>query len=88
MVRAAMKIIVEIEFEKYYRFLGRCDPTSSEYKLLKSGIETSDPRDPTVRLVMVLCASDEAKKLLELAEIICPDAVRDIKTSIDLARTP
>jgi hypothetical protein len=88
MVRAAMKIIVEIEFEKYYRFLGRCDPTSSEYKLLKSGIETSDPRDPTARLVIVLCASDEAKKLLELAKIVCPDAVRDIQTSIDLARTP
>jgi hypothetical protein len=41
MVRAAMKIIVEVEFERYYRFLGRCDPTSSEYKLLKSGIETT-----------------------------------------------
>ena len=88
MLRAAMKIIVEIEFEKYYRFLVRCDPTSSEYKLLKSGIETSDPRDPTVRLGMVLCVSDQAKKLLELAKMICPDAVRDFKTSIDLARTP
>lgn len=78
MLRAAMTIIGEIEFKKYYRFLGRYDAASSEYKLLKSGIETSDPRDQAVRLVMLLCASDQAKKLLELAKIICPDAVRDI----------
>jgi hypothetical protein len=83
-----MKILIEINFVRYYRFLGKCDSTSREYKVLKSGVEVSDPEDPSKHVVTVLCESDEANRLLELARLICPEAVPDIATSIELKRTP
>ena len=83
-----MKILIEIQFDPYYRFLAACDPTSREREILKNGVEVNDPQDPENTIVTVLCESDEAKTLLELAKLICPEAVLDIATSIELSRTP
>jgi len=83
-----MKIILEIGLAGYYRFVAKCDPTSREYETLKNGVEITDPINGEERVVAILCESDEANALLDLAKLICPEVVLDIATSINLARSP
>ena len=81
-----MKIIVEIEFGGYQRFLAECDPTRREYQVLRNGAEIRDSVDG--RVVVILCETDEANALLDLAKLICPEVVLDIVASINLGRRP
>jgi hypothetical protein len=53
--------------------------------ILKNGAEILDPGK---RTIIVLCEAKEAKRLLEAAKMICPEAAIEIATWIELTREP
>jgi hypothetical protein len=78
-----MKGVVEMTLAHYDRFLERCDPSSKEYGVLKTGLIVRRPKgDQFERIVEIHCELEEARWLLHLARQIYPDAVADIEYAI------
>ena len=84
-----MKIVVEMNFSRYYRLLARCEMSSREYAIMKNSVLNHDrEQGHDVGMVTIVCEVGEAKMLLNHASRFYPDAGPDIEKSIALAREP
>jgi hypothetical protein len=83
-----MKVLIEISLGHYDRFLEKCDEKSSpEFAILKHGTFNRRPNgDRFLRTVQIYCEMAQAKRLLDLAAKLCPDAVPEIEKAIGVAR--
>jgi hypothetical protein len=85
----SVKIIVELNFNRYYRLLARCEMSSREYAIMKNSIVDYLPdQDRAAATVTIICEIGEARMLLNHANRFYPDATPDIEQSIALAREP
>jgi hypothetical protein len=82
--RQILNVLVTIPVDHYNSLMMACVPFRSTYLLLKNGPVIRDNNGR--QAVEILCDSDEADGLRELASQICPDAALDIAESIRLAR--
>ena len=84
-----MRILVDIIFDHYHQLLGRCELSSPEYKILKSGVVIEDKeRSLDMPVVRILCERNQALLLAGLARRVYPEAAADIENSIALMREP
>jgi hypothetical protein len=69
-----MKMLIEIPDDQYDRFLAACDKRSPEYVTLKNGCITR-VQDGGLerRTVQILCDDEQASKLVEAANQLCPE---------------
>ena len=84
-----VRILVDIIFDHYHQLLGRCELSSPEYKILKSGVVIEDKeRSLDMPVVRILCERNQALLLAGLARRVYPEAAADIENSIALMREP
>jgi hypothetical protein len=84
-----VKIIVNMDFKRYYRLLAKCEMSSREYAIMKNSIlehESEHAQDSGT--FTIVCEVGEAKMLLNHANRVYPDAIADIEQSIVRAREP
>jgi hypothetical protein len=74
-----MKVSLVIPVDHYDQLLKRCELARPEYLILTNG-KISRPYDE--EWVEIACQRVSAGKILELANQICPDAVRYIEQSL------
>jgi hypothetical protein len=80
-------IIIEMSLPQYDSFLDRCDPSSRDYVVLKSGTIIRRPKhDHFERVMEIRCSVAEAKGLLDLARQVYPGAVPDIEKAVAVPR--
>jgi len=74
----------------YDRFLEKCDETSCpEFAILKVGVFNRRPNgDRFLRTMRICCELAQARRLLEVAEKICPAAVAEIEVALREADAP
>jgi len=79
-----MKVLIEISLDHYDRLLDKCDERSCpEFTILKHGTFTRRPNgDRFLRTIQIRCEMEQAKRLLDLAAKLCPEAVPEIKKVI------
>ena len=80
-----MKILIKIPPEHYDLFVAECDITSREYSILKNAVVARDINDDK-RVIEILCDTEEADRLLDLAKRRYPEIVPAIRAGLDLAR--
>ena len=84
-----VKITVEIDYNRYYRLLARCEMSSRDYAIMKNSVVSTDGEHGQEHgMVTIVCEVGEAKMLLNHASRFYPDAVPNIEKSIALAREP
>jgi hypothetical protein len=83
--RLAMKILIEMTPENYDRFLSKLSKASAPYTLLKNGVVTGGSAKQN-RIIEIACEVTEAKMLLEVARMLCPEAALEIDKGVTLAR--
>jgi hypothetical protein len=83
--RLAMKILIEMTPENYDRFLSKLSEASAPYTLLKNGVVTGGSAKEN-RIIEIACEMFEAKMLLNIAQILCPEAALEIDKGVTLAR--
>lgn len=83
-----MKVLIEMPLEHYDRFLEKCDEKwCPEFAILKHGTFNRRPNgDRFLRTMQIHCEMAQAKRLLDLAAKLCPDAVPEIEKSIGVPR--
>ena len=83
-----MKVLIEMALEHYDRFLEKCDENSCpEFAILKNGTFNRRPNgDRFLRTMQIHCEVAQAKRLLNLAAKLCPDAVPEIQKAIGSPR--
>jgi hypothetical protein len=73
--------------ERYDGFLESCDPSCQEFSILQGGTFIRRPHDGRyLRIIQINCDVDQAKRLLDLAKKIYPDAVPDIEHALAAPR--
>jgi hypothetical protein len=79
-----MKVLIELPIEHYDRFLQKCDERACpEFAILKDGIFNRRPNgDRFLRTMQIRCEMAQAKRLLDLAVKLCPDAVPEIERAL------
>jgi len=82
-----MRVLIEIPMERYDAFLGVCDPSWEEFSILQRGefVRRSNG-DRHLRIMQIDCHVYHAKRLLELAKRIYPEAVPDIENALAAPR--
>jgi hypothetical protein len=81
-----MNVVVEMPFDRYYHFLGRFEPSSHEAEIMTNGVLNDDPEHiASVGKVVITCDLQEARRLLDCALRLYPEAVLDLQNAIDLA---
>jgi hypothetical protein len=84
-----VKILVEMNFNRYYRLLAKCEMSSREYALMKNSVLNHAPEHAQDNgTFTIVCEMGEAKMLLNHANRFYPDAITDIEQSIARAREP
>jgi hypothetical protein len=79
-----MKLKIEISLQNYDRMLQKCDNSSKEYGILVNGSLIQRPSGNYFeRLARIICNTNDATKLLALADRICPEAAQEIEKSVD-----
>ena len=82
-----MKVLIEMPEEHYDLLVAECNITSREYSILKNGVVTRDQQSGSDRrMIEILCETEEADQLLDIANRLYPSAVPDIVKAIALAR--
>jgi hypothetical protein len=77
------RVIIEIPLPAYDRFVEQCEESSREYEVLKNGLILRQPKGHDFeRFVKIDCTLEDAKKLLLLANKICPEVVVAIAKGI------
>jgi len=81
-----MKVLIEIPLAHYDRFLAKCDEKSCpEFAILKHATFNRRAKgDRFLRTMQIHCEIAEAKRLLNLAATLCPDAVPEIEKAIGI----
>lgn len=72
-----METTITIPLESYNLWLNRCADGSQEYVLLKNGVIDRDAQGR--KHVQILCDAKTAKVLMECAERLCPEVVKQIQ---------
>lgn len=80
-----MKILIKIPPEHYDLFVAECDITSREYSILKNAVVARDISEDK-RVIEILCDTEEADRLLDLAKRRYPEVVPSIRAGLDPAR--
>jgi hypothetical protein len=80
-----VKILIKIPPEHYDLFVAECDITSREYSILKNAVVARDISDDK-RVIEILCDTEEADRLLDLAKRRYPEVVPSIRAGLDPAR--
>jgi hypothetical protein len=83
-----VKILIDISPEHYDRLLSRFTEESRIYAVLRNGLvihhfEASNE----FRMVEILCENFDARMILAVSEMVCPEAAAEIEESIRLSRT-
>jgi hypothetical protein len=83
-----VKVLIEISLAHYDRLLDKCDERSCpEFAILKHGTFTRRPnRDRFQRTIQIRCEMEQAKRLLDLAAKLCPEAASEIEKAIGIER--
>lgn len=71
--------------EHYDLFVAECDITSREYSILKNAVVARDISEDK-RVIEILCDTEEADRLLDLAKRRYPEVVPSIRAGLDPAR--
>jgi hypothetical protein len=81
-----MKVLIEISLDHYDRLLDKCDERSCpEFAILKHGTFTRRPNEGRFqRTIQIRCEMEQAKRLLDLAARLCPDAAPDIEKALGI----
>ena len=78
-----MNVLVSIPIAVHQAFLGRCLLASREYAVLKNALIRREPTNaPESNMVEILCAPDDAERLLDLARQVYPQAIPYIEKAI------
>jgi hypothetical protein len=83
--RLAMKILIEMTPENYDLFLSKLSKASASYSILKNGVVTGGSAKEN-RIIEIPCEMFEAKILLNVAQMLCPEAALEIDKGVTLAR--
>ena len=83
-----MEVLIEMALEHYDRFVEKCDANACpEFAILRSGTFNRRPNgDRFLRTMQIHCEMAQAKRLLNLAAKLCPDAVPEIQKAIGSSR--
>jgi hypothetical protein len=83
-----VKVLIEISLGHYDRLLDKCDERSCpEFAILRHGVFTRRPNgDRFQRTIQIRCEMEQAKRLLDLAAKLCPEAVPEIEKVIGTER--
>jgi hypothetical protein len=79
-----MKVLLLVPKVAYERLLSACGNDDSKHRLLRNGV--LEPGSNGVQQVRILCDSDKAKTILDLARETSPDilvAIQEIQNSPD-----
>jgi hypothetical protein len=74
-----MRTLIEMSLEHYNGLLAKCAGSDREYAIMKNAIVMPDSEGGEARRVAILCESDQAKKILDLASQFYPEAVPHIQ---------
>ena len=78
-----MRILIEMPVERYDAFFDKCDPSWPELSILLRGEFVRRLNgDRYLRIVQIDCSMFHARRLLERAKQIYPDAVPDIEDAL------
>ena len=80
-----MNVTVEISCPSYDLLVKNSSVLSRHYRVLKRGfsVRGRNKNGEIDRIVVIRCTEDEARALLELATSVSPDAVSEIKKSMN-----
>ena len=83
-----MKILIDISPEHYDRLLSRFTEESRMYAILKNGLLLHHfEAGKEFRTVEILCDKIDARMILAVSEMVCPEAVAEIAEALRLSRT-
>jgi len=76
-----VKVLIEISLAHYDRPPDKCDERSCpEFAILEHGTFTRRPNgDRFQGMIQIRCEIEQAKRLLDLAAKLCPEAVPEIE---------
>jgi hypothetical protein len=80
-------VLIEMSLKHYDGFMNKCGERSSRaFLILKNGIMIRRPNEGRFfRTMQIRCDVDQAKRLLELAVLLYPDAVQEIQNALMFA---
>jgi hypothetical protein len=77
-----MKVLLVVPITAYNRLLSTCKPKDPEYLLLKNGLREIDGNG--IQHVKILCDSDRARTIFDLAAKMSPEIVTSIRQITNL----
>jgi hypothetical protein len=82
-----MNLKIELSIQNYDRMLEKCNTSSGEHRILVNGRPVQRSRQEKFDVVMkIICNTNDATRLLAFADRICPEAAREIESSLDFCR--
>jgi hypothetical protein len=79
------KIMIEMTPENYDLFLSKLSKASASNTILKNGVVTGGSVKEN-RIIEIACEMFEAKMLLNVAQMLCPEVALEIDKGVTLAR--
>jgi hypothetical protein len=80
-----MNVKIELFAAQWHDLLGRLDPNSSAFSVVKSAIEINEaPATTPLGRVTLICDEFDARTLLDAAREFAPDVVPTIHTALNL----
>lgn len=76
-----MEMTIELSPTSYATLLENCHSSSAEFAILTAGVLISHSNGE--RIMEISCETDDAEKLLALANRCCPEAAQEILRSPD-----